>query len=122
MPRSPVLWKAAAAGTAVLALGLPRLLLTAVTDPRRALAFLLGLAAVAIFAVGAGSLTGGGKLFTGLYVALWYVAVSSTGEGPGLDFNGAFAAEPRRQVAAMFLAAAAALLAAAYGAERRRLR
>ncbi|HLE84011.1 MAG TPA: hypothetical protein VJG13_06705, partial [Thermoanaerobaculia bacterium] len=122
VPLSPLLWKAAAAGTAVLALGLPRLLLTAATDPKRALAFLLGLAAVAIFAVGAGSLTGGGKLFTGLYVALWYVAVGSTGEGPGLDFSGAFAPEPRPQVAATFLAAATALLAAAYAVERRRLR
>jgi hypothetical protein len=122
VPLSPLLWKAAAAGTAVLALGLPRLVLTTVTDPRRALVFLLGITAVALFAVAAGSLTGGGKLFTGLYVALWYVAVGSTGEGPSLDFSGAFAPEPRPQVAATFLAAAAALLAAAYGVERRLLR
>jgi hypothetical protein len=43
-------------------------------------------------------------------------------EGPGLGFSGAFAAEPRPQVAATFLAAARALLAAAFAVERRRLR
>lgn len=119
VPLSPVLWKTAAAGAAVLALGMPRLLLTAVIDPGRALAFLLGLVATAAFAVGAGSLTGGGKLFSGVYVALWYVAVNGA---PELDFSGAFAREPRPQVAAIFLLAAAVLLAAAFAVERRRLR
>ena len=117
VPLSPVLWKAAAVGLFVAALGLPRLAVAALTAPERALAFLLGLAFLAAFAAGAGALTGGGKLFTGVYVAAWYVAVNGA---PGLDFSGAFAREARPATALAFAAGGAALLAFAWAVERRR--
>jgi hypothetical protein len=116
LPASRVLWKAAAVALLVLTLGLPRLLATAMTSPARSLSFLLGLVFVVTFAVGAGALSGGGKLFTGFYVALWYLAVNG---GPALDWSGAFAAAPQLRIAAAFAAAGATLLALAVGVEKR---
>lgn len=114
MPRSRVGWKLAAALGFVLALGLPALASLTLSSPARGVAGLAGLAFVAVFATAAGALTGGGKLFTGLYVALWYAAVNGS---PSLDWSGAMG--PRlTSTAYAFLAAALALLACAWLVER----
>jgi hypothetical protein len=91
LPASAVLWKLAAVFAFVLALGGPLALGTFLRAPARGLAFLAGLAFVAAFAVSAGVLTRGGKLFTGVYLMLWYGALS--GAGP-LDFCGALSGRP----------------------------
>lgn len=119
VPLSPVLWKAAAVALVVGVLGLPRLLglfAASALAPERAVTFVLGLAFLTAFAVAAGALTGGGKLFTGAYVALWYMAVNGA---PPLDFSGAFAPTPDPVAIAGFAAAGAALLLAALAVERR---
>ena len=74
-------------GTRDLVFSQPAVLRAALASPARGLAFASGLLFVAGFAAGAGSLTRGRQLFSGVYVALWYAAVS--GAGP-LDFCGAF--------------------------------
>jgi hypothetical protein len=109
VPRSTVLWKVLAAVLFVATLSLPRLAMTALS-PQRALAFLLGGAFVAAFAIGAAVLTGGGKLFTGLYVALLYAAANGP---PPLDFAGAFAPRANLAVSFAYLAAGLGLLAVA---------
>jgi hypothetical protein len=66
-------------------------------------------------AVSLGSLTGGGKLFSGAYLALWYVAVSDL---PAADFAGALSKGPALSVSAAFLGVAAVLIAGALLKER----
>ena len=44
-------------------------------SPLHGMAFIVGIVFVASFAVSAGYITKGGKLFSGLYVALWYLAM-----------------------------------------------
>lgn len=114
IPRSRLAWKLAAALGFVFVLGLPGLASLALTSPSRAAAYLAGLAFVAVFATAAGALTGGGKLFTGLYVALWYAAVNG---GPAVDWSGAFAPELTAAPYA-FAAAAGVLLVCAWVVER----
>lgn len=86
VPASAVLWKAAALALFLLALGAPLVIRTFLASPVRGLACAAGLLAVALLAVGFGSLTRGGKLFSGLYVAVWYMALSGSAEA---DFTGA---------------------------------
>jgi hypothetical protein len=109
VPHSTVLWKALSAILFVVALSLPRLVMT-ILSPQRELAFLLGGIFVAAFAIGAGVLTGGGKLFTGLYVALLYAAANGP---PVLDFAGAFAPQASLAVSSAYLAGGLGLLALA---------
>lgn len=116
LPRSLTLWKLAAALVFVLTLGLPRLLVCLVTQPPLALAWLLGLVFVAAFAVAAGALSSGGKLFTGFYVALWYIAINGA---PFADFAGALSPAPTASTSAIFAAIGLALIALAWGVERR---
>jgi len=77
VPRSPVLWKTAAVGLVVLALGAPLTIRSLLVSPIRGLACLCGLAAIAALSVAMGSLSGGGKLFTGLYLVVWYLGLSN---------------------------------------------
>jgi hypothetical protein len=66
---------------------------------------------VATAAAGLGWLSGGGKLFLGLFTALWYVAVQR--DSP-LDWSGAFASRPKLALCAGFaLAGLLSALAAA---------
>jgi hypothetical protein len=114
IPRSVLAWKAAAALAFVLLLAAPSLVSNAFASPVRGASYLAGLCFVAVFATAAGSLTGGGKLFLGAYLALWYVAVN--GGGP-LDFSGVLGPVPSAAPLG-FLAFALALLAAAAVLER----
>jgi len=114
-PRSLVAFKLAAGFAFVLALGLPRLL-SSLPHPGLALGWLCGLFFLAAFAVAAGALTGGGKLFTGLYVALWYTALNGA---PFADFAAALSPAPALATSAIFAGIGLAVVAIAAAAERR---
>jgi hypothetical protein len=103
----------------VLVLGLPALLRAFATSPAHGVAFVTGLLFVAGFAVGAGSLSRGGKLFSGVYTALWYMVVAGHGAGP-LDFCGAFGGGLGAGSRLAFLAIGAAAVALAAAMEQRR--
>ena len=116
VPRSLTLWKLAAALVFVGTLGLPRFVVQLVTAPELAIAWILGLVFTAAFAVAAGALSSGGKLFTGFYVALWYIAINGA---PFADFAGALSPAPTASTSAIFAAIGLALIALAWGVERR---
>lgn len=120
VPSSVVLWKFAAVGALLLVLGLPLALRGALTGTPAALAVPLGLLFVAAFAVGAASLTGGGKLFSGLFLLLWYLALN--GLEPA-DFCALLAPSPSWNwwTRLAYLLVGAVWLAAAELRERRRL-
>jgi hypothetical protein len=115
VPASAVLWKAGAALVFALAFGLPCAARAAAQDPAAGAAFLAGLVFTAGIAAGFGSLTGGGKLFLGVYTAVWYFAVNRL---PLADFTGLFA-EPSALKTGAFLLAGAAAVGAAVAAESR---
>lgn len=115
LPRSMVMWKAGAVLLFVLALGLPATLRAGAEAPARGLALATGLAFVAALSVACGALTGGGKLFSGLYTALWYLAVNGAGS---LDYCGAFGGGLEIGTRAAYLAAGASVLALAWVVER----
>jgi hypothetical protein len=119
IPRSPVLWKAAAVSLFLLALAAPLAIRTSLSAPARGLAVLAGVLFVAGAAVGMGSLTAGGKLFSGAYLVLWYLALNSL---PEADFTGALGKAPVPGRSALYLLIGAALVAAAMGRERLRSR
>lgn len=114
VPASPVLWKAGAILVFALAFGLPCAVRAAVEAPAAGIAFLAGLLFTAGLAAGFGSVTGGGKLFLGVYTAVWYFAVNRL---PIADFTGLFA-EPSVPRATAFLLAGAAAVGGALAAER----
>ena len=118
VPGSPVLWKAAALGLVVLMLGTPMTIHGFAASPVKGLACVAGLLAVAATCVGLGSLTSGGKLFTGLYVVAWYMAMSG---GTEADFTGALGKAPSLAVSGLYLAGGLAVLALALGREKLRL-
>ena len=70
VPRSGVLWKLGSVSLFVVVVSLPFLLRALFTSPARGFAALSGLLFVAALAVSFGSLSGGGKLFVKLYLAL----------------------------------------------------
>ena len=115
VPRSPVLWKAAALGLFVLMLGAPMAMRGFFASPLRGLACLAGLAAIAGAAAALGSLSSGGKLFTGLYVVVWYMGMSNA---PFADFTASLSAKPELVYSAVYLGVATLLVAAALGRER----
>ncbi len=115
VPRSAVLWKTAAVGLVVLALGAPLTVRSLLASPARVLACLGGLSAIAAISVGLGSLSGGGKLFTGLYLVVWYMGLSNLAAA---DITSALSEHPQPMYALIYIGAAAALLAAARGRER----
>jgi hypothetical protein len=117
LPRSRVLWKLAAIAGFVALAGAPVLLRSLVRGADFGLAMLLGLAFTATAAAGFGWLTGGGKLFLGVYTALWYVAIQR--DSP-LDFVGAFGARPQLAVCAAFAAAGVASVVLAAAVEKAR--
>jgi ABC-2 family transporter protein len=115
VPKSPVLWKTAAVGLVVLALGAPLAVRSLLVSPARGLACLGGLAAVAAIAVGMGSLSGGGKFFTGLYLAVWYMGLSNVAFA---DFTSALSARPEPVWTVLYIGVGAALVGAAFLRER----
>src|SRR5262249_41355199 len=84
--------------------------------PARGLAAILGLSAIAALCVGMGALTSGGKLFTGLYAAVWYMAMSGA---PGADATGALGKAPDLALSAAYLGGGLLLVGAALLKERR---
>jgi len=117
VPRSPVLWKTAAIGLFVLMLGAPMAARDFFASPLRGLACVAGLAAIAGAAAGLGTLTSGGKLFTGLYVVVWYMGMSSA---PFADFTASLSDKPQPVWGAVYLGIAAAMVLAALGREKLR--
>jgi hypothetical protein len=115
VPRSAVLWKTAATALVVLALGAPLSVKCLLVSPARGLACFGGLLAVAAISVAMGSLTAGGKLFTGLYLAVWYMGLS--GVAPA-DFTSALSAKPEPVYCLLYIGVAAALVTTALARER----
>ncbi len=117
VPRSAVLWKVAAIAAFVAVVGAPVLVRSVVRGPAYGLAMVLALLFVATAAAGLGWLSGGGKLFLGLFTALWYIAIQR--DSP-LDFSGAFASRPDLALCAGFAVAGMAAVLAALLFERAR--
>ena len=117
VPRSPALWKFAAVALVVLALGAPLFVRSLLVSPVRGLACAGGLLAVSAISVGMGSLSGGGKLFTGVYLAVWYMGLSNLAAA---DFTSALSAKPEPVYCLIYICVGAALLGAAVGRERMR--
>jgi len=120
VPRRTVLWKGAAVALFVLGFGAPGMLRAFVTSTAHGIALATGLLFVAAFAVGAGSLTGGGKLFTALYTALWYVSLS--GSAGALDYCGVAGNGLDLGVRLTYLGLSATILGAALVVEQIRRR
>jgi len=113
-PRSIVLWKCASVGLFVTLLFLPTMLRTAISRPDRLVPLALGITFVIGASVGLGRLTKGGRFFSALFTAAWYVAVQGA-----LDFTGLFAKAADADTAAAFAAAGLLTLAAAWLVEKR---
>ena len=85
-------------------------------SPARGLACLCGLAAIAADLRSAWArCSGGGKLFTALYLAVWYMGLSNLAAA---DVTSALSEHPEPIYAFIYMGAAAALLGAAWGRER----
>lgn len=117
VPRSGVLWKLGSVSLFVLAISSPFLLRALATSPARGFAALSGLLFVAALSVGLGSLSGGGKLFVGIYLALWYAAVNRV---PYLDFCSLFGGDLGPGVRAAYLGVGALFILLAMGVESQR--
>jgi ABC-2 family transporter protein len=117
IPAWPILSKLLGVFLFVLALGAPFAVRVTLRAPAEGLTLVTGFAFVAAFAVGAGSLTRGGKLFTSVYLLLWYGALSGA---PALDFSGALSGHPRLATALAYVTAGGVLVFAAALAEQRR--
>jgi ABC-type transport system involved in multi-copper enzyme maturation permease subunit len=115
VPRSPALWKAASVAVFILVLASPAVLRALAAGPARGGAFLAGLLFVAGASSGLGHLTRGGKLFSGAFLALWYVAINGA---PFADFAGAFAPAGPTTASLVYLGIGAACVAAARARER----
>ena len=117
VPRSPVVWKGLALAGFVLTIGTPIFARSLLRGAEHGVAMLLGLVFVASVATGLSSLSRGGKLFLGLFTALWYLGVQTNSP---LDWTGAFSTPPSLPLAAGFAAAGLAIAAAAAAVERAR--
>jgi hypothetical protein len=84
-------------------------------SPLRGLACLAGLVAVAGVSVGLGSLSSGGKLFSGLYLAVWYMGLSNL---PAADFTSALSASPVPVWSFLYMGLGAGLVGVAVVRER----
>ena len=91
VPASPVLWKTAAVALVVLMLGAPLAIQCFLVVARRAASRAWRACSRSpASSVGFGSLTSGGKLFSGLYVVVWYMGLSNL---PAADFTAALSSE-----------------------------
>jgi hypothetical protein len=110
VPSSALWWKAASLALFLFALIGPAIVRAAFGSPVRALGLAMGTLFVAALAAGCGWLTGGGKLFSALFLVLWYAAVNRI---PLADFAGTFSPSPRLAVSVAYLGIATALVLAA---------
>ena len=117
IPRSAALWKIGSVALFVFAAAAP-LLCRAAFTPARFVALGTGIAFVSAFAASSALVSGGGKLFSGLALALWYAAASKL---PAADFCGVFGNGLEPGVRAAYLGVAAAFVFLALFVERRRL-
>ena len=115
VPASPLLWKAASCALFLELFGLPAALRLAAASPVKGLAFAAGLLFMALAATAFGALTSGGKLFSAVFLVLWYTGLSNL---PAADFTGALSQASVPIVSFVALAAGAALFAAAFARER----
>jgi hypothetical protein len=117
VPASLVLWKTAALTLVVAMLGAPMVLRGLVEAPAKGLAAVIGLLAIAAICTGLGALSSGGKLFTGLYVACWYAAMSGA---PEMDVTGALGKTPQPLLSLAYLGGGLLLVALAAAREKMR--
>ena len=115
-------WKLAGAlGVALVIGGVPAVRLLS-AEPRAGVSALVGLAFLAAGSVAAGIASGTPKTFMALALALWYLALSSKGQQPALDYGGWWAAAtPAVQfgwLAATLVAVALAVVAQRYRLSR----
>ena len=115
VPRSAVVWKAAAVAVFLLTLAAPMLARRALSGPAPAAAFLAGLLFVTGASVGLGWLTGGGKLFSGAFLTVLYAAVNRV---PGADFAGVFGSAGASSASAVYAGIGLVCLAGALVRER----
>ena len=99
----------------VLALGAPMAVRCLLVSPVRGLACLGGLAAIAALSVAMGSLSGGGKLFTGVYLVVWYLGLSNLAAA---DITSALSERPEPVWTVLYIGVAAAMIGAARIRER----
>lgn len=116
VPNRRLWWKTAAMVLFVVGLGLPGLVGGVFFAPRQAPALLGGLLFVAVLATALGSLSRGGKLFSGITVALWYAAVNGA---PALDWSGVLAPGTKLSTPWAYCATSLLLLAASALLDRR---
>ena len=117
VPTSTPVWKAAALALFLLMLGAPMAIHGFAQSPARGVACVVGLFAIALLATGLSSLTSGGKLFSGVYLAVWYMALSGL---PEADFSGALSKAPGVPIVLAYLGLGILFLAAAAGREKLR--
>ena len=117
VPARPVLWKVAAVAVFVLALGLPMTIRAFVESSARGVECVAGLLAIAGISVAFGSLTAGGKLFSGVFLAVWYMAVSGM---PEADVTGVLSKAPSLRVSLAALGLGVLLVTVAAARERLR--
>ena len=110
VPSSALAWKTASLAAFVLALCFPAIVRAGAAAPVRGIELTLGALFTAILAAGCAWLTGGGKLFSALFLVLWYAAINRI---PQADFAGAFSASPRLAVTGVYVCAAIAVLVTA---------
>lgn len=117
VPQSQIAWKLASVGVFATAVFAPMVVHSALAGPERLAAALLATLFVVTASVGLGWLTKGGKFFSAIFTAAWYVAVQGAA-----DFTGVFAKTVDLEVCASFAIAGVAVSAAAWGEEMRRRR
>ncbi len=119
-PRTRQLPAVISAGTLIALMGSGGVIVRFASEgePIRAAGVLAGGVAIALAAVALGILSGGPRLFEGLYVALWYFGPLE-GAWP-VDFAGTTAASTGHGVPFVAVAIGAGLLALALAVERRR--
>lgn len=117
VPQSQIAWKLASVGLFAAVVLAPMVVRSAFAGPERLAAALLGAIFVVTASVGLGWLTKGGKFFSAIFTAAWYVAVQGAA-----DFTGVFAKTVDLRVCASFAIAGLAASAVAWGEEMRRRR
>jgi hypothetical protein len=117
VPSRPILWKCAAVAVFLLALGMPMTVRAFTVSPARGAECAAGLLALAGISVAFGSLTSGGKLFSGVFLAVWYMALSGL---PEADVTGVLSKFPTLRVSLAALGLGVLLVTAAAARERLR--
>ncbi len=116
IPRSVALWKATSISMAVVTFGFPMILRATAGSMAGGLCALVGLGFLSVWAAAAGLLTGGGKLFTGSLMILWYGGLNGA---EFLDFCGTLTGKPSILRSGIYLLLALMALLAAELRQRR---